>query len=990
MLIPMLKLRFAAGDQEVKVKTLKLTRTGVAADTDVDSVYLYDGWTRLADHNSFNKKIVTFSNSAGLITVPANGSKEVMVRMDLANSVSASKTIGFQVAAATDVELVGTGGSVSGTFPVSGVNMTTTQVTDLGTLSIGTFTSFPGTIDPGSTDREVWRFTLTSGSQDLDVEYLRLTMVGTIDPTHLKNLRLEVGGVQLGETVAQLPTDKILIFDWSASPYMIPSGQSKVFILRGDVTGGAGRAFKFTFQRSADTRTRDRGYNAYVEMRQSAGTDFTLIDAGDTDSDSSTAADDGTNVNSGTLTIGLTSDTPSVNVADGASNLTLAKTTFKAVGEDVKISSLAAACSSSDASLYLVNVKVLLDGTQVGSTDTAMNCNAYGDATTYTFGNTFIAKEGVSHIVSIVADTTASSSGNNDTLTVRFNAGSANAQRQVTLGSFSTTQQVGKALTIKSGTVTVAKNNAFGSRSSSNPTGVANGGSVRIASFTIAAGGGEAVDITQIVLQDVDATSQVGDNFQNLKLVKNTDGTQIGVTIANADTSGTQSSYTFTPSPALRLGKSDVLVLDVLADIKSSPQDSAMLLGGSTTVNTTAGTSGVILVDGVTATGVDTGSDASSSSNLNQATQVGYIAAQGNLNAVIDSDSPVATQLVLGATGVDLAKFKFSANSSESLTIQTLAFNMDATTAATSVLKNIKLINSSGQQIGPTIGGLTAETASTSAFVKFDNLTLNIPASQSAVLSVRADLASYLEAGLSTTGQALTITLEAGAVAAGVGNGDYDPDTTGAQTSIVVIGNQSGNSLSGTDVDYSSSTTDADQNGNQMTLYRTKLGVAYASDSPSGSSTGSGEQTVAKVAVSNTANVGSYDATLALLNFTLGQTGISNTADRVARVYKDSVLSANQLATTTWDLTATSAIFSFSSPSGSGFEDNQTTTGFTDLTISAGTSRTLVVTLDTTDAGTNDRLSFQISAGQITWGDGVTTSITTVNDLPLLAKTLTY
>jgi len=938
-LIPFTQVKFTAGSEASQVNTVKFTRTGISADSDLGSLYLYEGDTKLAEYTSFSSKVVTFTNSAGLFTVPAGGSKIITLKGDLARgstSVTANKTIGFELASSSDV--VTAGGSVTGSFPLSGGLMETTAVADLGHVYATNYTTYPATVKADEANKELWRMTLTATDQDMEVSRIKMTMVGTISTTDIQNLELEVGGVQIGSTV-QIGSDNSVIFDLAGDPLEITSGQSKVLILRGDMMGGAGRTFKFTIQKSADVSVYDTEYGVFNTFTITGSTTaFSVVQA---------TSGTGTTIDSGTITVGLASDSPSGNVADGATGVTLAKYSFYAAGEDVKVENLTITCTGSDTSDYIDNVKLLLDGSQIGTTDTTLKCDGGTDSTNYTFGNTFVVPTGTYKYVTVVADTTDSTIATDATLVATLSAGSANAVGQSTLTSLSTTAQAGRTLTVKAGTVTVAENTAFGDKTSSSPTGVAGATGAKIASFTITAGAGEAVDVTQIAMLDSSTVTQMGDNFQNLKLMHG--DTQLGTTIGNLNTSGTATSYTFSPSPAVRVASGEQYVVDVYADVKSSVQDSATVL------------TGVIKVDSVTATGVSTSADASYTTDVTL--QNGYISAAGNLTVTLDPDSAIAQQLVMGATDYEVAKFRLTAGAAEAVNITELVVSDNTSSAATGTLRNLKLFVD-GAQIGNTVQLDTTSATSTYAHAVFGSLSLNIPVDTTKVVTVKADVSPYSEGA--TSGSTHTLAVLA----------NYN----GGNEGITAFGAGSGTELTGATLDFSAS-PDADVTANQMTAYRTKLTAAFASDSPSGASTGGTGKTVAKFVVTNSLNVGAYSATISVMNFGMDQTGISIAAgtNRALTVYKDS-LSTTALATT-----------NYGDANNSNFVDSVLTdSGFTDVEITAGASKTFFVTLDTNDAGTTDSLSINLEAGDITWTDGVTSGITTVNSLPLTPKTLTY
>lgn len=933
--IPFTSLAFtASANEDANVTMVRFTRTGIANDADLGNLYLYDGETKVAEYTSFNDKVVTFSNSTGLFTVSKGTTKTVTLRGDLARgAVSSGKTIGFSVNSSSDVTAVG---SVSGSFPMTGNLMNTTQVTDLGHISLTSYTSYPSTVKADEANKELWRFTATADAQDMELRRVVLTMIGTISPSDIQNLRLEVGGVQVG-SAASIGNDKMVTFDLSASPIKINAGQPKIVVLRGDLKGGSGRVFKFSIQRITDLVSFDTDYGVYVPTTiTSPTTAFAVVQP---------TTGNGTTIDSGTLTLGVATDSPTGNIADAGTSLTLAKFSFGAAGEAVKVDNLGVSCTGSDITAVLRNVKVLLDGSQVGSTVSTMTCSY--STSTYSFGNTFVVPAGTTKSLTVVADTTGDNLDANDTVVVNLAVGSSNATGQTTLTALSTTAQTARTLTVKTGTASVVSNSSFGNKSASNPTGTVNAANVKIASFIITAGAGEAIDVTQIGLAD-EATYQLGDNFQKLKLMNGS--TQIGTTIDSLNS--TAGTYTFTPSTAIRVTAGQQYVVDVYADIKSSVTNSATLL------------TPVVVFDSVTATGVNTSADASYTTDVNL--QNAYISAVGTLTVTVDGDTPVAKQMVMGTTDNEVARFKLAANASEDITVTDLTLSAAVSSAATGTFKNMKLFMD-GVQVGQTVN-FNATPTTTNANADFTGLSLTVPKNGNKTLVVKADVS----------------TSDEGATSAGTATFKLLVNKGSGATSITAKGASSGTALTlAADTLILGQATDTDQSANAMTAYRTKITVAYASDSPSGASVGQEAPVVMKINITNTANVGNYPATIESLNFAISQTGVSKAAAtaRELKVYKESVSSGNLVGTTSF------AAANNHNLSDSGFTD----AGFTNVEIAPGATKTFFVTLDTRDAGADDAISIGLSETDVSWTDGSTTGITSVPDsLPLASKTLTY
>jgi hypothetical protein len=173
--------------------------------------------------------------------------------------------------------------------------------------------------------------------------------------------------------------------------------------------------------------------------------------------------------------------------------------------------------TASTATRVLANVRLLVDGSQVGTTDASLTAGGVASTDWGTFGNSFIIKAGKTAEVKVIGDTTDTATAADDTFIVGVSAGTSNAQGTVSLTSISTVAQNANTLTVKGGQVTISKNAAFGDKLSTNPTGPVNASGAKVASFTITAGSGESVDVSQISLTDtVVGTAYLGTYMQNI------------------------------------------------------------------------------------------------------------------------------------------------------------------------------------------------------------------------------------------------------------------------------------------------------------------------------------------------------------------------------------------------------------------------------------------------------------------------------------------
>lgn len=946
-LAPFTSLNFtASNDGDVIVNTVKLTRSGISTDTDLSTVYLFDGETMLAEHSSISNKVITFNNSNGLFTVTKGSTRNIMVKADISNGTTSVAGIILGVNAASDI--VASGATVTGSFPMNGNQMAVNTVSDLGYANVTSFTTYPATIDPGKLNQELWRFGITANAQDMAIGKIKLTGVGTISTTDLANLKLEVGGVQVSTTAVSMNAAKEIEFMF-ATPWVITSGQTKTVVLKGDVLNGTGRTFKFTIRKSADLMVMDNNYGVYVAPMKS-GAAFSLIEP---------TTGSGTSINNGTLTVSVSSDSPTGNIASAGTNLSLARFDYKANGEDIKVNTVRVTVNEESSDLNIKNGKLYFNGSQVGSTDTVVTDEVEND-----FTMTQVIPAGTTGVFEYRADVVNNANGlglaSGQTLVVSLVAGTTDATGQSSLSSISTSGATGRTMTVATGLLTVTKNLSLGNFTTTQPTGVKGAAGVKVASMIITAGSAEGATVTQIVVGDDgdDATSDFGDNFQNLTLKHN------GVAIATTQgtLSGTAGAdFTFSLSPAVTIAAGQQYVVDVYADILTGAAGFLV-----------AGQPGLEFVN-LSATSTVTSTDAYPSATIADL-QNDVIVAGGALTITADSSTPIASQVVMGSTDLEFARFKFAAGTSEDLNVNRIEISDSAATSAN--LSSVSLWDVTGTPVQ--IGGTVA------AFNASDNATFNlptpwvIPMGTNRTLVVRASVNAFPNA---TSNQAVTLEITSNA----------DVDTIGAS--------------SGTGI----TETVTSATGTAQTVVKTKLSITKAADSPSGSSTGSTQQVVAKFNVTNSANVGNYDATLQSLTVDLGST-ITLAANSVKYItfYKDSVSgtvpnhgnsgvgSGNALASIgevsgTGTCTSAGQLTCVVTSPDRKFTNTAITDGrFTDVVIASGATKTIIVVADTSDAVATNNFSAGIASTGAIWSDGVTSGLTTVNSLPIAGSTLTY
>src|SRR3989344_2041821 len=181
---------FTNGDNAtVKVTNLKLTRTGVSADSTLANVYLFAGANRLTDSASVSQSMITFNDSNGIFSVDPNTTKTISVYSDLASA--AGETVGVAIMSSSNV--TSNSSSIKGSFPINGNQMLLASASLATVVLATTSTPTTATINPMK-DTVVWENLTVIGTRQVWLKWLRLREIGTINYSDLANFRLYVDG----------------------------------------------------------------------------------------------------------------------------------------------------------------------------------------------------------------------------------------------------------------------------------------------------------------------------------------------------------------------------------------------------------------------------------------------------------------------------------------------------------------------------------------------------------------------------------------------------------------------------------------------------------------------------------------------------------------------------------------------------------------------------------------------------------------------------
>lgn len=624
------------GSTAAKITSVKLQRTGIANDAALRNVYLYNGADRVTDSATVASGYVTFNDNAGIVTIPAMSSVVITVMVELdGTSAVASNTIGLTL---TDV--VADAGAVSG-LPVAGsVHQVVVAPSDIATVVFNSTTNptASGSVDP-QTDYVMWQNTVQVGSRDALLSQIRFRQLGSVARGDLQNFRLFVGGTQVGSAVPEVGADGYVTFTFP-TPVVLKAGAREIKLL-GDIVGGSTRTFGFSIQQAADAMFWDSQLN--VVLKNCFGSCPTAF--------SQVAASQQT-INAGQLTITKSTDSPSGNVINQGTGVTLAKFDFKASGERLKVENLVIGFASSDSSVGSIrNGAVYVNGVQVGSTATIAS-------TTFNFGSSLIVEPGKTTVVEVRGDvfdndgTNDMSSG--DTLRIIIGAGTSNVYKMSSFGylSLPASPVTGNTLTVADGSMTLSKFTAMANQTVTVPQTA-----YKIGEFRITTGSTEGVNLSSFTL-DFGSSTASASNLQDVYIQYGSKTTPVKSTV-----SASGNTYSINEP----LAANSTMEVKVFATLNAS------ITSGQTVVSTLS----------VSGTSQNAGNNVSTSQVIGQTITVGT----GSLSATLDASTPVAA-LVVGGSQPKVASFKFTA-SNDSFTITELWFNATGSDAiAELVLKD--------------------------------------------------------------------------------------------------------------------------------------------------------------------------------------------------------------------------------------------------------------------------------------------------------------
>jgi hypothetical protein len=687
---------------EVKITTVELQRLGVSADATLANVYLFDDATRLTDAGTVSSGKVTFNSTTGVIVIPANSSKVISVRADIANN-SNGQTVGVALSGLTSSL------QLAGTLPING-NIHSIANANLATVTFGTVLGT--SLMPGNTNSDpttgvvVWQNNMNIGNRNVIFNKISLKQINSVEAKDISNFKLEVDGTQVA-TIANLDSNGYITF--SGLNKTLTTGNRTVKVIA-DIVGGSGRIAQFSVRNKADVEFKDSEYGALIAATNVPSTAGTIT------------------INNGTMSVSKASDSVSGKIANNGSNISLAKYEFKAYGEPIKVETLTTgfAYTSADGSnggaganagtATIRNGKVYVNGAQVGSTTTIAKAGTQ-------FTTNFVVTPGTTTIVEIYGDVFdndgAGALKNGDTLKFKLVTGVSNASKQVSYGTTNVpgSDVDGNQVTVSEGDVTLTKSSSYANQNVVLPQN-----DYKIGQWNIAGSATENVNITTLGVDLAGNTVNFdADNVKNayLKITKS-DGTVTDLTIKSSMITNDNNWPV-----SITLEKNKNMTVALYGRLELNPGPAAP---GNTLTST---------LD-VAGSGADSGAPVSKTTAGQTLTY-----AAGALNVTRAASSPVSA-IVDDSGTVITASYKFEAQS-DSYIIEELYVNIGDASAVTNVsLKD---------------GDTVLKTMPAAANMVFGGLNISVPANESKTIDIVLEMTT-VGTGAGTSGAALTTNIQ--------------------------------------------------------------------------------------------------------------------------------------------------------------------------------------------------------------------------------------
>ncbi len=727
-------VKLTGGSTGTTITKVIVARGGVSADADISAIQLYDGVTQVGSTQALNTLTHKATFSSLSYEVPAGETKYLTLKGDIATGPTVGDTVKLGIVSASDISSTET---LEGSFPIWG-NAKTIAGISVGVLDV-TKQSAPAlaTILSGSTEQDISAFKFAADlTEGFAVHKIVVTHVGSATANDIKNIKLKVSGVQLGETVVSLDAQNRAVFDLSSAPLSINSSSNKTVHAYCDVAEGVWTERTIIFEITQYTDVTAYGANS------GGATTITWDDSGTSTAFAKQTGQTMT-IGQGSLTVALDAslNPASQNYVKGISGKDFVAYRFSAGStEGVRVAKLKFKLATG-VNTDISNITLWDGTTQIAGPASIVGSYATFGSNTIGWDTTglFDVEKSTNKTIVVKADIPSGATASNslsldldavtdiwiDGLSSKYDI-TQNTTNIILTGN-------GNTHTVSAyGTLTVSK-------SSNTPpaqTYVIGATEKEFTRIDLSAGSGEDIVVTAITLDllanGVIVTS-TNHHLVNVKLVNADTGVQYGSTVANptatADFSGT-----------LIVPASGIVTLKAIADVPTSGYPIP-----NTSIEIATASIGTAIATAIESTGVFSSADITETGSADGSTMT---ISTGSLT-VSDASTPGDQSLIIGASEVSFVGLVMEAGTAEDVRVTFVRLTTSGSSwCSTTDVSNIALYD--GDTRLTTKKNLTVASAATSrhhtvTYSASDFLNsqgINITKGAQKVITVKADLPS--------------------------------------------------------------------------------------------------------------------------------------------------------------------------------------------------------------------------------------------------------
>lgn len=689
---PVLKVVFTAGSSDVSITGLTLRKSGFASNSAVSGIEVIDSQgvrhgNISSSLTSDNDALLVFSGTP--IVVRANSSQTATIRVNL-NSTSAAQSGTLQFSLPSAAAIQTNGGSVAGSFPITGNAFTlTTGGNAIGQVTIDTqaISGPSGTsvsIDAAN-EQEITKFRLDASASQEGIKLSKLSLynVGNAADTDVADVQLVAQDGTVLATAQQ--SNKMVTFDLTSNPYSIGKGETKDLTVRAKIVNGTTRYIQYEIYNNYDVVVNGATTNAGILV--TAGSSDTTFPVGDNVSGSTTY--NKVTISQGSMSFNKDVSSPSNSVTPGTNNVVLAKYFVKPTGEDVELRKLSLGLQIANSSGGSIATSSVLTGSVVVKVNGA---SVWSGSPSDIGPNSSPTSLDLSTFPNLTA-------GQNSYITVESNIPSL-ATNGATVKAYLDVTQVRLLITnsiVDPGLSLTQANQISIQAAALRVTNlgtpvvgsvVAGSAGVTLAQIELNAGvqsSGEDVKVSKLVISDSLIGGSLGD-IGNLAIY-DANGNQIltsNSTVTNA------ASNTFSFSNSILVSKTGSVVLTLKGDVLTGTSGShRFFVASSNDVNAIGATTGNTVTASIAGTG-----------------QAQTVASTGSLSLALvtgSSAAPSVDQTVtIGSTGNPVFGFKLTAQR-EAIKVTTLTLTATGTIGSVNDITNVKLMTDAGVAISGSV-----------------------------------------------------------------------------------------------------------------------------------------------------------------------------------------------------------------------------------------------------------------------------------------------